>query len=114
MVYVVILSIVIPVLATSLFVLLRTSLLIVTVQGESMAPTLHQGNRVLVLRTWLAGRPRKGQVVVVIPPGESFMGPAHFYMKRVVAVASESFSATLHVNTSVLAEDEALQESSHV
>src|SRR5882672_4754665 len=110
MVYVVILSIVILVLAISLFVLLRTSLLVVTVQGESMAPTLHQGNRVLVLRSWLAGRPHKGQIVVVSLPGEPFKGTAHLYMKRVVAVGGESFSAMLHINTSTLGEDEALQE----
>jgi signal peptidase I len=115
MVYVVILSIVILVLTISLFVLLRTSLLLVTVQGESMAPALHQGNRVLVLRSWLAGRPHKGQVVVISPPGEPFMkGTAHLYMKRVVAVAGDAFSAPLHINTNALKEDEALQESSQV
>src|SRR4051812_32445848 len=110
MVYVIILSIIIPVPVISLFLLLRTSLLVVTVQGDSMAPTLHQGNRVLVLRRWLAGRPRKGQIVVVVPPGEVSMSSPRFYMKRVVATAGECFSAQPDINTDTL-EDAASQES---
>ncbi|MEV6302604.1 S26 family signal peptidase [Actinoplanes sp. NPDC051861] len=44
---------------------LRTTLLAATVSGQSMQPTLAPGDRILVLRRWLARRPRRDDVVVV-------------------------------------------------
>lgn len=87
----------------SLF-LLRTGLLVVTVHGQSMVPALQQGDRILVVRRWLAGRPRKGQVVVfaiTAGPKEPDLAPdlrEACYVKRVVATAGETFSATLFAN----------------
>ena len=84
--------------------LLRIGLLVVTIRGESMYPTLQHGDRILVLRRWLAGNPRKGQVVVFdLAAGlEEQKLSADLqeacYVKRVVAVAGETFSAKLFAN----------------
>jgi signal peptidase I len=85
-------------LIVTCLLLLRTGLMVVTVLGESMAPTLLHGDRVLVLRSWLAGLPRKNQLVVMTPfgkqPAQLPRQPAQsHYIKRVVALAGESFSA---------------------
>ncbi len=45
----------------------RAMLLVVTVKGRSMAPTLQEGDRVLVLRKWPARWLGKGVVIVVRP-----------------------------------------------
>lgn len=75
-------------------------LLVVVVYGESMAPTLHHGDRVLVLRRFLAGHLRRGQIVIITPPdgqGEYMVSSApvatHLLVKRVVALAHETFVA---------------------
>lgn len=84
--------------------LLRTGLLVVTIRGQSMHPTFQHGDRILVLRRWLAGRPRKGQVIVLTPVMVPVEQPifAEFreacYVKRIVATAGETFSATLYAN----------------
>lgn len=65
------------------------------VQGSSMAPTLRDGQRVLVNR--LAYRlhpPRTGDIVVFrrpIPPGAA-QGPAADFVKRVIATGGETVS----------------------
>src|SRR5690606_41756413 len=57
-----------PLLAAAAAVLwLRRTLVAVEVHGTSMAPTFHQGDRVLVRRRGLA-RLRVGDVVVFAPP----------------------------------------------
>jgi signal peptidase I len=92
-------------LTAGLFWLLRASLLVVTVYGQSMFPTLQHGDRILVRRPWLADYLLKGQIVVVTldtQPGqqEAFpSSPGNCYVKRVVATAGESFSAKLSINT---------------
>lgn len=85
--------------------LLRTGLLVITIQGQSMSPTLEPGDRILLVRRWLAGRLRKGQVVMVTldaasdKPGDSSeRWEASYYVKRVVATAGETFSAVLYAN----------------
>jgi signal peptidase I len=47
------------------FLYLRISLVIVTVQGRSMSPTLHSGDRVLVWRHYLPRWLKIGQIVLV-------------------------------------------------
>ena len=86
------------------FFLLRIGFLVVTIRGESMYPTLQHGDRILVLRRWLAGNPHKGQVVVfalAAGPEEQKLSvdlQEACYIKRVVAVAGETFSAKLSAN----------------
>lgn len=83
--------------------LLRTGLLVITIHGQSMYPALQHRDRILVLRRWLAGHPRKGQVVVLaIDIEEEQDASSDFrevcYIKRVVAIAGEAFSAKLSAN----------------
>ena len=47
------------------FVVLRQALAVVTVEGTSMVPTLHYGDRVLAWRLWPARWLRRGAIVVV-------------------------------------------------
>jgi signal peptidase I len=75
--------------------LLSMCFIVVTIQGESMAPTLHEGEQVLVCRCWPRGLLRKGMIVLVLPwarPSSTFaqrlrMGP---YLKRITAVGGET------------------------
>ncbi len=89
-------------LITGCILLLRTGLLVVHVDGESMTPTLHHGDRILVLRRSLAGPLRKGQIVLLTPPGSHAPDTSHPLLptsplvKRVVALAHESFVAPAH------------------
>ncbi|WUJ17659.1 S26 family signal peptidase [Streptomyces sp. NBC_00390] len=79
--------------ATLATVHIRKSFLVVAVQGSSMAPTLRDGERVVVRRRPLA-RVSRGDVVVLKPPHTS--GPyatdhdgAGWNIKRVAAVPGE-------------------------
>src|SRR5438034_3320149 len=71
----------------------RTALVVVTVVGSSMAPTLDHGDRVLVVRRWL--RPvRRGDVVaarvdtIPLPRGAARRPP--LVIKRAVTMADGS------------------------
>ncbi len=69
-----------------LLALLPATLVIVTVRGTSMEPSLLPGDRVLVLRRWAARRLRRGDVVVArasLPPGERLL------IKRVGALGGD-------------------------
>jgi signal peptidase I len=80
---------------------LRTRLLVVTVDGPSMAPTLLDGQRLLARRT---GRPPgRGDVVVASP-----FGDGRLVVKRVAAIAGDALSAgVVPVGTVVLLGDNA-------
>jgi signal peptidase I len=66
---------------------LRGHLVVVTVTGRSMEPTLHDGDRVLARR--VPGRAvRAGQLVVLHWPA-GVTAPGDWMLKRVVAVAGE-------------------------
>jgi signal peptidase I len=55
---------VVVLLVLAVVILVRKAIVVVTVQGDSMFPTLTDGDRVLVLRRWL--RPvRRGDIVIV-------------------------------------------------
>lgn len=56
--------------AVAAAVRIRTSVVVVSVRGNSMAPTLQDGERVVVRRRPLA-RIRRGDVVVLRPPATS-------------------------------------------
>ena len=54
-------------LVITAFTLMRLFLVVVTVEQESMFPTLLHGDRVLVLRHWPARWLRRGKIVIVRP-----------------------------------------------
>ncbi|HEY8393987.1 MAG TPA: signal peptidase I [Thermaerobacter sp.] len=57
------------------------------VRGHSMEPTVHHGERVLVVKVIYRWRPpRPGDIVVFRPPGR----PGSEYIKRVVAVSGST------------------------
>ncbi|HEY8415979.1 MAG TPA: signal peptidase I [Thermaerobacter sp.] len=57
------------------------------VRGHSMEPTVHHGERVLVLKAIYRWRPpRPGDIVVFRPPGR----PGSEYIKRVVAISGST------------------------
>lgn len=60
-------------------------MIIVTVRGESMAPALHEGDRVLVVRRWPL---RRGAIVAVrVPPAP---GEAPWlWIKRAIALGGQ-------------------------
>ena len=78
----------------------RHRLVLVTVMGSSMEPTLFSGDRVLVHRRGLAGV-RRGQLVVLEPPlpdGVHLVDPAsrvrhRWNIKRVVALPGDPVPA---------------------
>ncbi|GHO57270.1 signal peptidase I [Ktedonobacter robiniae] len=70
-----------------LLILARLSLLVVTVQGESMTPTLLSGERVLVWRLWPVFRLREGQIVLISQEDKSFQAAP--YLKRILALQGE-------------------------
>lgn len=67
----------------------RRRLVLVTVNGSSMEPTLLPGDRVLVRRRPLS-RVRRGDVVVIEPPGTSVGG---WHIKRVLALPGDPVPA---------------------
>lgn len=67
----------------------RRRLVLVTVQGTSMEPTLHPGDRVLVHRRPLS-RVRRGDVVVIEPPHARLRG---WHIKRVLALPGDPVPA---------------------
>jgi len=73
----------------------RKTLVIVSVKNRSMAPTLQDGDRVLVLRYWPAKWLRKGQIVLVCWPYEP-AGPRALGVippiKRIAGLAGETIS----------------------
>jgi signal peptidase I len=81
-------------LALTGVVVLRRRVLVVTVDGVSMTPTLQPGDRVFVRRR-LTSSVRRGQVVVITEPGPCRRGDptgsrhARLMVKRVTAVAGD-------------------------
>ncbi|HLW00312.1 MAG TPA: signal peptidase I [Ktedonobacterales bacterium] len=86
-------------LCFGVLLLVRTCLLVITVQGQSMAPTLHHGDRVLAIRPLRQRWVQKGQVVLF---RQSFSGeapddlPLSLHIKRVVALAGEAYRSSIH------------------
>ena len=76
-------------------VLFRNLFFVATVSGLSMLPTLEQGDRLLVLRTWGKGRRKKGQVVVLRNPDPAMRTPSLGHIavvKRIVALEGEVYT----------------------
>ncbi len=70
----------------SLLALARICLLVATVQGDSMAPTLQSGERVLAWRLWPTLRLREGQIILVAQEIGPQVAP---YIKRIIALHGE-------------------------
>lgn len=74
--------------------LMRMCLVVITVQGQSMSPTLEDGDRVLALRPLWLHRVRKGQIVLFRQGelAEESGDPAlSLHIKRVAALAGEEY-----------------------
>lgn len=78
-----------------LFILARTLLFLVQVEGWSMYPTYWPGDRLLALRYWPHRWLRRGQIVVWKSPSilpwaskPEFMGPG-LYIKRIVGLPGD-------------------------
>lgn len=98
--------------AVALWLWVRRRLVVVTVEGSSMQPTLWPGDRVLVRRTTIASV-RTGQLVVVRRPAwtEPAGGPPHWVIKRAAAVAGELVPADVR---SIVGGSEALVPAGHL
>jgi signal peptidase I len=79
--------------------LMRSILLVVTVENRSMMPTLEAGDRVLMVRHWPTRWLRKGHIVLINPgygmPARPKCFATPFYIKRIVALGGERLS-TFH------------------
>jgi signal peptidase I len=72
----------------AVIVILRRRYAVVTVEGSSMQPTLHEGDRVLVRKTGI-GQLRRGQVIVAEDPGRTGLPQRRWLIKRVAAVPGD-------------------------
>jgi signal peptidase I len=80
------------VLALGLFI--RVSLIVVTVDGQSMSPTLEPGDRAVVLRHWPRAWLRRGHIVLILPYSEERRSQRRSFsvdlcIKRVVGLPSD-------------------------
>jgi len=66
----------------------RAALLVIRVDGASMAPAFRAGDTVLTIRRALRPNVRRGDVVVCRRPA-GMPGPDEFLIKRVVAIAGD-------------------------
>lgn len=76
---------------------IRAHLVVVTVRGTSMAPTLQPGDRLIVLRKT---NPTVGAIVIAAEPQPCRPGrvpAAHWVVKRVAAVAGDPVPACIRV-----------------
>lgn len=75
---------------------IRSAFLIVTVEHQSMLPTLQHGDRMLVLRRGFRRWIRRGSIVLVALPGNAaLLGVSSLYIKRVVALSGVTITLPL-------------------
>lgn len=79
---------------------IRAAILVVTVDGPSMQPSLKDGDRVLALRIWPGRCLRKGYIVLIAPwlkPGDSrkVSDVGLPFIKRVAGVAGDTIITSL-------------------
>jgi signal peptidase I len=86
----------------TILVLVRVALVLVTVQFDSMSPTLQHDDRVLVLRYWPARWLRKGDIVLVwpwLPRSGSLkalsMTQIKPFIKRIIGLPGDTLTTTL-------------------
>lgn len=84
-----------------LFILARTVLFLVQVEGWSMYPTYQHGDRLLALRYWLHRWLHRGQIVVWQLPSDSRLASlpesmcSRFYIKRIVGLPGDKTAAPI-------------------
>jgi len=81
---------------------IRFAHLVVTVKGNSMSPTLQEGDRVVALSWWPKSCLRKGQVIlfepmytVLLPPFDKRIRSGQLSIKRIVAVPGEQVTTSM-------------------
>lgn len=88
-------------LATFSVAAARFGLLVVTIEGQSMYPTLNSGERVLAMRRWPVRWLRKGQIVLVDPWRASNPARRRYFqtekpfIKRIAAVTGENIVTSI-------------------
>jgi len=80
---------------TSIILLMRAMLVVVTVENQSMSPALQHGDCVLVVRYWPRRWLRRGHIVIVWPWQRSQHGPKPFgvpdpFIKRIVGLPGDT------------------------
>lgn len=94
----------------------RGLLVVVTVENQSMAPTLEPGDRVLVLRR-IARRPNRGDIVIVWPWNFPPAGPKPFgvtdpFIKRVTGMPGQTIATSItEIHTTLQARERAAHDS---
>lgn len=88
--------------------LIHVAFVVVTVQGQSMLPTLDECDRVLVWRFWPARWLRRGQIVIIEHLGQRLEGYPSF-IKRITGLPGDKIITSIydlsdHVKPSQLAE----------
>lgn len=83
--------------------LARLGIVMITVHGVSMEPTLREGDRVLAVRRWLSRGPRRGDIALCQPPpipGQVFRPgmPTHgpVVVKRIAGVGGDRIVVADH------------------
>jgi len=80
--------------AAALVAWLRRRFVVIDVDGRSMQPTLHEGDRVLVRRRPLQ-HIRTGDIVIVENPGGRNLAEQDWVIKRAVAVPGDPVPASM-------------------
>ena len=76
--------------------LARLFFISITVQGDSMLPTLKSGEQILILRSWMTNKLKRDQIVVFYYPQKKQGHPTeNLFVKRLVALPGERVSVTL-------------------
>lgn len=77
--------------ALVIFFILQFTLMKAEVIGESMEPSLHRGEQVMINKiAYTFGEPRRGDIIVFTPPAVT--GASKNYIKRVIGLPGESVS----------------------
>lgn len=90
-------------LCAAIFLGLRTAAPTYAIDGESMSPTFHTGNRVILNGAYRFGSPERGDIVVFQPPYPS----EEPYIKRVIGLPGDQIAISegaVFVNGVALAE----------
>jgi len=97
---------------------IRLALVVVTVECQSMSPSLESGDRVLVCRSFPTRWLRKGQIVIAWPytlptDGAGPFGVPQAFIKRIVAMPNESITTSIdELQESIRAHEQAAYDSS--